>query len=57
MKIYITGVTGVLDRRIVKDLDSRGHTVVGMARSPKGEDTVGSLGGGVPSRRAGGLFS
>jgi nucleoside-diphosphate-sugar epimerase len=56
MKIYITGVTGVLGRRIVKDLDSRGHTVVGMARSPKGEDTVGSL-GGVPSRRAGGLFS
>jgi nucleoside-diphosphate-sugar epimerase len=49
MKIYITGATGVLGRRIVKDLASRGHKVVGMARSSRGEDTVRSL-GGVPSR-------
>lgn len=53
MKIYITGATGVLGRRIVKELVSRGHSVTGMARSTRGEDTVRSL-GGVPSRA--GLF-
>jgi nucleoside-diphosphate-sugar epimerase len=53
MKIYITGATGVLGRRIVKELVSRGHSVTGMARSPRGEETVRSL-GGVPSRA--GLF-
>lgn len=49
MKIFITGATGVLGRRIVKELVSRGHTVKGMARSPQAENTVRSL-GGVPSR-------
>jgi len=49
MNIYITGATGVLGRRLVKDLASRGHTVTGMARSAEGEKTVISL-GGRPSR-------
>jgi nucleoside-diphosphate-sugar epimerase len=53
MKIYITGATGVLGKRIVKELAARGHSVTGMARSTSGEDTVRSL-GGVPSRA--GLF-
>lgn len=48
MKIFITGATGVLGRRLVKELVSRGHSVTGMARSPRGEDTVRFL-GGVPS--------
>ncbi len=49
MKIYITGATGVLGKRIVKELSGLGHTVVGMARSARGEETVRSM-GGVPSR-------
>lgn len=53
MKIYVTGATGVLGKRIVKELSGLGHNVVGMARNAKGEETVRSH-GGVPSRA--GLF-
>ena len=49
MNIYITDATGVLGRRLVKNLASRGHSVTGMARSAKGEKIVISL-GGRPSR-------
>jgi nucleoside-diphosphate-sugar epimerase len=49
MKIYITGATGMLGKRIIKELSGQGHTVVGMARSARGEETVRSM-GGVPSR-------
>ncbi|MCL4243975.1 MAG: NAD-dependent epimerase/dehydratase family protein [Candidatus Dadabacteria bacterium] len=51
MKIYVTGATGVLGKRIVKELSGLGHNVVGMARSAKGEETVRSL-GGAPSHAA-----
>jgi nucleoside-diphosphate-sugar epimerase len=53
MKIYITGATGVLGRRLVKELTSQGHSVTGMVRDDKGEELVRSL-GGAPSRA--GLF-
>lgn len=53
MRIYITGATGVLGRRLVKELVQRGHSVAGMVRSSRGEETVRSL-GGEPSRA--GLF-
>ncbi|MCC6712626.1 MAG: NAD-dependent epimerase/dehydratase family protein [Candidatus Dadabacteria bacterium] len=49
MKIYVTGATGVLGKRIVKELSGLGHAVTGMARSAKGEETVRSM-GGAPSR-------
>ncbi len=53
MKIYITGATGVLGKRLVRELVSRGHSVTGMVRSAQGEELVNSLGGN-PSRA--GLF-
>jgi len=53
MKIYITGATGVLGRRLVRELASRGHFVTGMVRSTRGEELVRSL-GGSPSHA--GLF-
>src|SRR5439155_25223 len=39
------GASGVLGRRIVRQLVARNHTVVGLARSGTGEATVRSLGG------------
>ncbi len=53
MKIFITGATGVLGKRLVKEFVSRGHSVTGMVRSTQGEELVNSLGGN-PSRA--GLF-
>jgi nucleoside-diphosphate-sugar epimerase len=44
MKIYITGATGVLGRRLVRELANRGHFVTGMVRSARGEELVRSLG-------------
>ncbi len=51
MKIYITGATGVLGKRLVEELSGLGHTVTCMTRSAKGEETVRSL-GGLPSHAA-----
>ena len=51
MKIFITGATGVLGKRLVKGLSGPGHTVTCMTRSARGEETVRSV-GGVPSRAA-----
>ena len=45
MRIFITGATGVLGRRLVKELAARGHSVAGMVRSAQGEELVNSLGG------------
>ncbi|MEZ4547502.1 MAG: NAD-dependent epimerase/dehydratase family protein [Thermodesulfobacteriota bacterium] len=41
MKIYITGATGVLGKRIIKELSGLGHTVVGMARSARAKRRSG----------------
>lgn len=43
MKIFIAGATGVLGRRLVRRLRERGHLVLGLARSPENEGTLGSL--------------
>jgi nucleoside-diphosphate-sugar epimerase len=45
MKIFIAGASGVLGRRLVRDLVSRGHSVVGQVRSPKAEAAVKAAGG------------
>ena len=45
MRVLVAGASGVLGRRIVRQLVARNHTVVGLARSGTGEATVRSLGG------------
>ncbi|MDA2921012.1 NAD(P)-dependent oxidoreductase [Desulfobacterota bacterium AH_259_B03_O07] len=45
MKVFIAGATGVLGRRIIKLLISRGQSVVGLVRSERGEQIVKSIGG------------
>ncbi len=45
MKIFIAGATGVLGRRLVHLFRVSGHSVIGLVRSPQGEQIVQSLGG------------
>jgi 2-alkyl-3-oxoalkanoate reductase len=45
MKVFLAGSTGVLGRRIVEQLSTRGHTVLGLVRSREGEQLVARLGG------------
>ena len=45
MKIFIGGASGVLGRRLVRELVARGHSVIGQVRSPKAEATVKTAGG------------
>jgi nucleoside-diphosphate-sugar epimerase len=45
MRVFVAGATGVLGRRIVRQLVARGHTAVGLTRTDGGERTVRSLGG------------
>jgi nucleoside-diphosphate-sugar epimerase len=45
MKVFVAGASGVLGRRVVRDLVSRGHSVVGQVRSPKAEAAVKAAGG------------
>lgn len=49
MKVFVTGATGVLGRRLVGLLDERGHEVVGLARDDGGAATVERR-GGTPAR-------
>lgn len=49
MRTFIAGATGVLGRRLVSELSSRGHEVVGLARSDDGAALVERL-GGIPAR-------
>ncbi len=53
MKVFVAGATGILGRRIVGQLSARGHEVLGLVRSDRGEKTVRSLGG---EARRGDLF-
>lgn len=45
MKVFIAGATGVLGRRLIRQLGAKGHEVLGLARSSKNEETIRSLGG------------
>jgi nucleoside-diphosphate-sugar epimerase len=53
MKVFIAGATGVLGRRLIQQFRARGHSVIGLVRSPQGEQIVESLGG---ESRCGDLF-
>jgi 2-alkyl-3-oxoalkanoate reductase len=53
MKVFIAGASGVLGRRLVRQLTARGHSVVGLVRSAKSESAVKSAGG---EPRQGDLF-
>jgi nucleoside-diphosphate-sugar epimerase len=45
MNVFIAGSTGVLGRRLVRELTARRHAVTGLVRSREGEKLVASLGG------------
>jgi nucleoside-diphosphate-sugar epimerase len=45
MKIFIAGASGVLGRRLVRELAARGHSVIGQVRSAKSEAAVKGAGG------------
>jgi len=53
VKVFIAGATGVLGRRLIRQLRERGHAVTGLARNARNEETIRSLGG---EPRAGDLF-
>jgi len=53
MRVFVAGATGVIGRRIVRQLVARGHEVVGLARGGEKEGIVRRL-GGRPAR--GNLF-
>jgi nucleoside-diphosphate-sugar epimerase len=44
MKIFVTGATGVVGRRVVPLLVQRGHGVTGVSRSPKKSDELARVG-------------
>jgi nucleoside-diphosphate-sugar epimerase len=45
MRVFIAGASGVLGRRLVRQFTARGHSVIGLARSPKSEISVKDAGG------------
>lgn len=45
MRVFVTGSTGVLGRRLVEELASREHEVAGLVRSGAGADLVEDRGG------------
>ncbi|MFC3958561.1 NAD-dependent epimerase/dehydratase family protein [Halovivax cerinus] len=45
MHIFVAGATGVLGRRLVAELEDRGHNVVGLVRDDAGAEAVRSRGG------------
>jgi 2-alkyl-3-oxoalkanoate reductase len=45
MRVFIAGATGVLGRRMVRQLVEKNHRVVGLARDEKGKQTIERLGG------------
>jgi len=49
MRVFVAGATGVLGRRLVRQLTARGHAAVGLVRTEVGDRTVRSN-GGVPKR-------
>lgn len=49
MKVFVTGATGVLGKRLVKQLDDTEHTVYGLVRDDRGETIVEER-NGIPRR-------
>jgi 2-alkyl-3-oxoalkanoate reductase len=45
MKVFIAGASGVLGRRLVRQFEARGHSVIGQVRSAKAESAVREAGG------------
>jgi nucleoside-diphosphate-sugar epimerase len=45
VRVFVAGATGVLGRRLVRQLAARGHTVVGGVRDERGAKTVLAHGG------------
>src|SRR5436190_5800294 len=45
MRVFVAGATGVLGRRLVRQLVARGHSAVGLTRNEAGDRLVRSLGG------------
>jgi nucleoside-diphosphate-sugar epimerase len=45
MKVFISGASGVMGRRLVRQFIARGHSVIGQVRSAKAENTVKEAGG------------
>jgi 2-alkyl-3-oxoalkanoate reductase len=45
MRVFIAGASGVLGRRILRQMVARGHSVIGQVRSPKAELAVKEAGG------------
>ncbi|HYO62554.1 MAG TPA: NAD(P)H-binding protein, partial [Pyrinomonadaceae bacterium] len=45
MRVFIAGATGVLGRRMVRQLAEKNHHVAGLARDEKGKQTIQRLGG------------
>ncbi|MGH9678840.1 MAG: NAD-dependent epimerase/dehydratase family protein, partial [Candidatus Acidiferrales bacterium] len=45
MKVFLAGASGVLGRRITRQLVAKGHSVIGLARSPNSENAVQADGG------------
>jgi nucleoside-diphosphate-sugar epimerase len=44
MKIFVTGATGVIGRRVVPALMRAGHLVTAISRSPEGRDALEGVG-------------
>ncbi len=47
MRVFITGATGFIGIPTVKELIAAGHTVLGMARSDEGEQSLAAIGADV----------
>src|SRR5882757_6672520 len=45
MRVFIAGASGVLGRRVTRQLIAKGHTVIGAVRSPNAENAVKEAGG------------
>src|SRR5437870_13647853 len=45
MRVFVAGATGVLGRRLVRQLVARGHSAVGLTRNEAGDRLVRSRGG------------